>query len=354
MGVQQQDRRPSLTGSVTSTVSIQSEMSTSSKLSISKKLRKVFSIGSFRNSNSDLASLAEKNGSSSSVASSVVSSPLSKSATSTEKNPMSFRRRSIASLSSLFQKGNASVNDLDTSKSPQPQPQQSTPSKKSTSRRHSSGNLRQLVKEDKRKPDLRVDTSENHSHTRKGGLKGKYILNAHYTMFCLYKDVYVARSTTTTNSTVSPDSPNSAVSSRSSFSRLPPPSLQQRHFTLQEPGLPSPTPSTASNFEDDQQLVKPTLGLHYGIGLHGSPRLKPAASSTSSLAATERRIQFCTTIQIHETFSAGDYDRRCDNNATCQKLTPMMAMKIKQELNEYKLSEMEVHVESRQYTHFFL
>jgi hypothetical protein len=29
-------------------------------------------------------------------------------------------------------------------------------------------------------------------------------------------------------------------------------------------------------------------------------------------------------------------------------------MKIKQELNEYKLTEMEVHVDSRQYTQFFL
>lgn len=104
------------------------------------------------------------------------------------------------------------------------------------------------------------------------------------------------------------------------------------------------------------------IGVHYnGLGLHGSPKLRPAASSsTSSLAmvptttTSERRIQFCSTIQVHETFAPGDYDRRCDTNATCQKLTPIMAMKIKQELNEYKLTDMEVHVESRQYTHFFL
>jgi hypothetical protein len=117
--------------------------------------------------------------------------------------------------------------------------------------------------------------------------------------------------------------------------------------------LPSPTPSTTSSTKDD--YVKPTIGLHYGLGLHASPKLKPASSSTSSLVVTnERKIQFCSTIQVHETFSAADYDRRCDTNATCQKLTPMMAMKIKQELNEYKLTDMEVHVESRQYTHFFL
>jgi hypothetical protein len=98
------------------------------------------------------------------------------------------------------------------------------------------------------------------------------------------------------------------------------------------------------------------VGIHYnGLGLHGSPKLRPASSSTSSLVMeSTRRIQFCGTIQVHETFAPADYDRRCDTNATCQKLTPIMAMKIKQELNEYKLTDMEVHVESRQYTHFFL
>lgn len=174
------------------------------------------------------------------------------------------------------------------------------------------------------------------------------------------------------NNNITPDSPNSAISSRSSFTRLPPPAIisnnnnnnniaiqqqSQRNFIhLPEPGLPSPTPSTTSSIKhNEEEYIKPTIGLHYGLGLHGSPKLRPASSSTSSLAATSgRRIQFCSTIQVHETFSAADYDRRCDNNSTCQKLTPMMAMKIKQELNEYKLTDMEVHVESRQYTHFFL
>lgn len=108
----------------------------------------------------------------------------------------------------------------------------------------------------------------------------------------------------------------------------------------------------------------PSVGLHYGLPLHGSPRLKPAASSSTSSLTTvtnasfapdrPRKLQFCPTIQVHETFAASEYDRRCDSNATCQRLTPLLAMKIKQELNEYKLTDMEVHVDSRQYTHFFL
>ncbi|KAI8638735.1 hypothetical protein BD408DRAFT_422607 [Parasitella parasitica] len=352
---QSQERRLSVTGSIISTSA--ESLGADTKLSLSKRLRKVFSMNNLRSSSDstgDLASLADRNASNSSITSSssiVVGSPLSQSSLDS-RNPISLRRRSIASLSNLFQRG-SSVSDLDSPKKPQPAPQQSISTNNSAARRHSSGDLRQLVKQEKTKPQLRVDTDSNDiatSHTRKGGLK-------------------VRSSTSTGNNNVTPDSPNSAISSRSSFTRLPPPATTnnnnnaptqhqpQRNFIhLPEPGLPSPTLSSTSSIKhNEEEYIKPAIGLHYGIGLHGSPKLKPASSSTSSLVATSgRRIQFCSTIQVHETFSAADYDRRCDNNATCQKLTPLVAMKIKQELNEYKLTDMEVHVESRQYTHFFL
>ncbi|CEP09416.1 hypothetical protein [Parasitella parasitica] len=351
---QSQERRLSVTGSIISTSA--ESIGSDTKLSLSKRLRKVFSMNNLRSpsySPSDLASLADRNTSNSSITSSssmVIGSPLSQSSLDS-RNPMSLRRRSIASLSNLFQRG-SSVSDLDAQKKSLPTPQQSTSTNNSATRRHSSGDLRQLVKQEKMKPQLRVDTDSNDiaaTHTRKGGLK-------------------VRSSSSTSNNNVAPDSPNSAISSRSSFTRLPPPAISnnnsapaqqqlQRNFIhLPEPGLPSPTLSSTSSVKhNEEEYIKPTIGLHYGIGLHGSPKLKPASSSTSSLVATSgRRIQFCSTIQVHETFSAADYDRRCDNNATCQKLTPLVAMKIKQELNEYKLTDMEVHVESRQYTHFFL
>lgn len=79
-----------------------------------------------------------------------------------------------------------------------------------------------------------------------------------------------------------------------------------------------------------------------------------SSSSSSSSSGKKKKIQFYPTIQVHETFSSSEYDRRCDTEATCQKLTPTLAVKIKQELNEYKLTDMEVHVESRRYTHFLL
>lgn len=94
---------------------------------------------------------------------------------------MSLRRRSIASLSSLFQRG-SSVPDVDIQKKSQPAAPQQLSSSSSTastnnnaSRRHSSGDLRQLIKQEKKKPQLRVDTDSNDitgAPTRKGGLKG--------------------------------------------------------------------------------------------------------------------------------------------------------------------------------------
>ncbi|KAI7896916.1 uncharacterized protein EV154DRAFT_491219 [Mucor mucedo] len=332
------ERRPSI-ASTTSAMSIQSDMSMNTKLSLTKKLRKVFSMNNLKNQppTSNLGTLNERNGSITSLSSTV---------TESAPKQLSFRRRSIASLSSLFQKGEtASVNTPSPPVQAQAQAPVSAPAaakkmtKESNTRRHSSGDLRQLVKEEnKKRPELRVDV-------KKGGLK-----------------VRSASNNSSSSNSVTPDSPNSVISSRSSFSRLPPPQQQRNFIHLPETGLPSPTPSTSSSSkvktidEDYINNKKPStlVGFHYGLGLHGSPKLKPASSSTSTLGIETRRIQFCSTIQVHETFAPADYDRRCDTNSTCQKLTHIMAMKIKQELNEYKLTDMEVHVESRQYTHFFL
>ncbi|KAI8993663.1 hypothetical protein BDB01DRAFT_878405 [Pilobolus umbonatus] len=81
----------------------------------------------------------------------------------------------------------------------------------------------------------------------------------------------------------------------------------------------------------------------------------PASSTVSSLPAPiKKTVAFSPVVKLHETFSPVDYDRKSDINATCQNLTPILALKIKEELNHYKLTDMYVHMNSRQYTHFFL
>ncbi|RCH87544.1 hypothetical protein CU098_009677, partial [Rhizopus stolonifer] len=122
-----QERRPSSTSSINS---IQSEVSIDSKVSFSKKLRKVFSMSNIRSSK-DINSLQERNGSIVSISSSISSAV----STESTKKP-SLRRRSIASLASLFQK--SSIQEP----------------------------VDEVVKQDvKKKPELRVDTTQRQRKT---------------------------------------------------------------------------------------------------------------------------------------------------------------------------------------------
>jgi len=49
-----------------------------------------------------------------------------------------------------------------------------------------------------------------------------------------------------------------------------------------------------------------------------------------------RNISFSPRIQFHDVWSATDYDRRGDV-ATCNRLTPLLAQQIKEELNTFKM-----------------
>lgn len=63
------------------------------------------------------------------------------------------------------------------------------------------------------------------------------------------------------------------------------------------------------------------------------------ASLDSKSAASQgliRNISFSPRIQFHDTWPSGEYDRRGDI-ATCNRLTPMLAQQIKEELNTFKM-----------------
>ncbi|KAJ5038443.1 uncharacterized protein L3040_007304 [Drepanopeziza brunnea f. sp. 'multigermtubi'] len=68
-------------------------------------------------------------------------------------------------------------------------------------------------------------------------------------------------------------------------------------------------------------------------------------------AAAKRNATFSPRIQFHDTWPSGEYDRRGEI-ATCNRLTPMLAQQIKEEINNFKM-EMVVHENSKIYTHFF-
>ncbi|KAJ5819062.1 hypothetical protein N7474_004653 [Penicillium riverlandense] len=67
-------------------------------------------------------------------------------------------------------------------------------------------------------------------------------------------------------------------------------------------------------------------------------------------AVAGRNIVFSPRIQFHETWPSGEYDRRGEI-ATCNRLTPLLAQQIREEINNFKM-EMEVHENSKIYTHF--
>jgi hypothetical protein len=68
------------------------------------------------------------------------------------------------------------------------------------------------------------------------------------------------------------------------------------------------------------------------------PRL--ANPSTRSLPTTPSgsrgNISFSPRLQFYDAWSASDYDRRGEI-ATCNRLTPMLAQQIKEELNSFKM-----------------
>jgi hypothetical protein len=55
-----------------------------------------------------------------------------------------------------------------------------------------------------------------------------------------------------------------------------------------------------------------------------------------------RNISFSPRLQFHDTWPSGEYDRRGEI-ATCNRLTPMLAQQIKEELNTFKMVSTYIH-----------
>ncbi|EJT98978.1 hypothetical protein DACRYDRAFT_24082 [Dacryopinax primogenitus] len=81
--------------------------------------------------------------------------------------------------------------------------------------------------------------------------------------------------------------------------------------------------------------------------------MPPMTQRAATAPLQLRRLAFATNLSVYSTFSSSVYDRRSEP-ATCNRLTPQLAQKIKEELNTYKMEEMEVHHASRIHTHFFV
>lgn len=112
------------------------------------------------------------------------------------------------------------------------------------------------------------------------------------------------------------------------------------------------TPKSSAPSTPNDDHARPVQVVN-GDDYFGRPPRLPN-HSTRSLPGTpsgSRNISFSPRLQFHDVWSATEYDRRGDI-ATCNRLTPMLAQQIKEELNTFKM-EMEVHELSKPHTHFF-
>ncbi|KAL1843408.1 hypothetical protein VTJ49DRAFT_1758 [Mycothermus thermophilus] len=114
----------------------------------------------------------------------------------------------------------------------------------------------------------------------------------------------------------------------------------------------SPNSSAPSTPNEDAQRRGGALAIGNEDYFVSALRLRQDAKSGSSTPQTVKRCAtFSPRIVFFETWPSQEYDRRGEI-ATCNRLTPMLAQQIKEELNSFKM-EMEVHENSKIYTHFF-
>ncbi|CAK7272491.1 bud neck involved protein [Sporothrix epigloea] len=147
-----------------------------------------------------------------------------------------------------------------------------------------------------------------------------------------------------------------STSGSSSPSRSPADSRNPPHELFNRPAVTeSPASSAPSTPTDDIQGHKRSGSVAIGGEDYfiTALRLRNDSRSGSSTpqGSLKRNATFSPRIVFYDTWPSQEYDRRGEI-ATCNRLTPMLAQQIKEELNSFKM-EMEVHENSKIYTHFF-
>jgi hypothetical protein len=120
--------------------------------------------------------------------------------------------------------------------------------------------------------------------------------------------------------------------------------LDTKTPNFQLPQIPhvndSPSSSAPSTPNDEQQGHRRTGSVTLGgedyfmsaLRFQGNSKSVPSTPQ----GTVKRSATFSPRIQFHDTWPSGEYDRRGDI-ATCNRLTPMLAQQIKEELNTFKM-----------------
>ncbi|KAI3615521.1 hypothetical protein WG66_011846 [Moniliophthora roreri] len=138
-----------------------------------------------------------------------------------------------------------------------------------------------------------------------------------------------------------------APASTASAPSLPPLSFDTSPIraSMDAPQKPLPTATSNAPMFSHSNSSAPTLSLSLNTT---APTL-----THRSATAPHKRLAFANNLSVYDTFSSSVYDRRSEP-ATWSRLTPALAQRIKEELNSYKMEEMEVHAASRIHTQFFV
>ncbi|KAF9952468.1 hypothetical protein BGZ65_005238, partial [Modicella reniformis] len=94
------------------------------------------------------------------------------------------------------------------------------------------------------------------------------------------------------------------------------------------------------------------LGGYGNIVANGNDNLEDDDEIESDCSSSPKMTTFNETIEIIPTYRKSEYNRRSDKNATFKILNPDMKVEIKNELNNFKMKEMAVHIESMGNTSF--
>ena len=120
--------------------------------------------------------------------------------------------------------------------------------------------------------------------------------------------------------------------------------LDSKTPNFQLPQIPhvndSPSSSAPSTPNDEQQGHRRTGSVTLGgedyfmsaLRFQGNSKSVPSTPQ----GTVKRSATFSPRIQFHDTWPSGEYDRRGEI-ATCNRLTPMLAQQIKEELNTFKM-----------------
>lgn len=123
------------------------------------------------------------------------------------------------------------------------------------------------------------------------------------------------------------------------------------------PKVDNTAASTSKTIPNDKDMVTaadkgPSFAYTHAAANSSAPVLSSVLNRSASIAKTPsapglgKKISFAQNLAIYDTFAASVYDRRSEPS-TANRLTPTLAQRIKEELNSFKMEEMEVHSASR-------